>query len=127
MLVTGLLLVAMPESASDRTGTRPRIVRRVINAIEDDPGRRWTPAELAELAGVGVRRLQQGFREYVGQTPFQYLHEVRLGRAHRDLIDRDSASTVTEIALRWGFTHTGRFAADYRQRYGRSPSETLSR
>jgi AraC-like DNA-binding protein len=126
-LITGLLLATTPEEHNDRTGTRPRIVRRIIDAIEEDPARGWTPADMAELAGVTVRRVQQGFREYVGQTPFQYLHDVRLERAHRDLIDAEPGATVTEIAMRWGLTHTGRFAADYRQRYGRSPSETLSR
>jgi AraC-like DNA-binding protein len=29
------------------------------------------------------------------------------------------------VALRWGFTHYGRFAAQYRQRFGCSPSQTL--
>lgn len=126
-LITGLLLATTAEEHNERAGTRPRIVRRIIDAIEDDPARAWTPADMAELAGVTVRRVQQGFREYVGQTPFQYLHDVRLERAHRDLIEAPPGTTVTDIAMRWGLTHTGRFAADYRQRYGRSPSETRSR
>jgi AraC-like DNA-binding protein len=29
--------------------------------------------------------------------------------------------TVTAIAARWGFMHTGRFAVFYRQTYGHSP------
>ncbi|MFC6258517.1 hypothetical protein ACFP5Z_15825 [Kocuria oceani] len=29
------------------------------------------------------------------------------------------------VAARWGFTHRGRFAAAYRDRYGRSPAVTL--
>jgi len=126
MLVTGLLLAITPDERNERSGTRPRIVRRVIQAIEDDPAYRWTPSELAEHAGVSVRRLQQGFREYVGQTPFQYLHDVRLEQAHQDLLKGSQGATVTDIAMRWGLTHTGRFAADYRRRYGRSPSETLN-
>jgi AraC-like DNA-binding protein len=126
-MVTGLLLAASPEQRDERLGTRPRIVRQVIAAIDEDPGHCWTPSELAELAGVSVRRLQQGFREYVGRTPFQYLHDARLDRAHHDLVHADADATVTDVALRWGLTHTGRFAADYRRRFGRSPSETLSR
>ncbi|MBS2080162.1 helix-turn-helix domain-containing protein, partial [Mycobacterium tuberculosis] len=34
-------------------------------------------------------------------------------------------SAVTEIAQRWGFAHTGRFAVRYRQPYGQSPHTTL--
>jgi AraC-like DNA-binding protein len=124
-MVTGLLLAATPELRDERLGTRPRIVRAVIAAIDDDPAHPWTPTELAERAGVSVRRLQQGFREYVGRTPFQYLHDVRLDRAHHDLVHAADGDTVTDIALRWRLTHTGRFAADYRRRFGRAPSETL--
>lgn len=126
-MVTGLLLAAAPEERNDRIGTRPRIVRQVITAIEEDPAYPWTPVELAERAGVSVRRLQQGFREYVGRSPFQYLHDVRLDRAHHELVHAPEGTTVTDVALRWGLSHTGRFAADYRKRFGRSPSQTLLR
>ncbi|MGY6496765.1 MAG: AraC family transcriptional regulator [Microcella sp.] len=127
MLVTGLLLAAVPEDRQERSGTRPRVIRRVIDAIEDDPARPWSPGEMADLAGVSVRRLQQAFREYHGLTPFQHLHEVRIERAHRDLLDAPNGATVTDIAMRWGLTHMGRFAADYRRRFGQNPSETLIR
>jgi AraC-like DNA-binding protein len=29
------------------------------------------------------------------------------------------------VAMRWGFTHLGRFAGAYRDRYGVTPSQTL--
>jgi AraC-like DNA-binding protein len=126
-MVTGLLLAITPADRHDKLGLRPRIVSQVITAIDDDPGRAWTPGDLAERAGVSVRRLQQGFREYVGRSPFEYLRDVRLDRAHHDLVHAGAATTVTDVALRWGFAHTGRFAADYRKRFGRTPSETLQR
>jgi AraC-like DNA-binding protein len=126
-VTTGFVLATMPDDTVGRIGTRPRIVRRVMTAIEEDPARSWSPADMAEIAGVSVRRLQQGFCEYVGQTPFQYLRDVRLERAHADLVSSEQPATVTDIALRWGFMHMSRFAADYRRKYGRPPSQTLAR
>ncbi|WP_377639356.1 AraC family transcriptional regulator [Oryzobacter terrae] len=125
MLVAGLLLAATPDDEAPRVGTRPRVVRRAMSAMEEDPARAWSPGDLAALAGVSVRRLQQGFREYVGMTPFQYLHDLRLERAHQDLVHAEARVGVTEVAMRWGLTHTGRFAADYRAKFGQSPSQTL--
>ena len=55
-----------------------------------------------------------------------YLRHVRLARVHEHLRQSDPAlHTVTETAYRYGFTHLGRFAAEYRARYGVSPRETL--
>ena len=33
--------------------------------------------------------------------------------------------SVAALAARWGFTHLGRFAMEYRRRYGHYPSQTL--
>jgi AraC-like DNA-binding protein len=38
---------------------------------------------------------------------------------------RQCASTVSEIALGWGFEHTGDFTADYYRLFGELPSQTL--
>jgi AraC-like DNA-binding protein len=44
---------------------------------------------------------------------------------HQELADAGADTTVTAVALRWGFGHLGRFAVAYRRKYGRSPSDTL--
>jgi AraC-like DNA-binding protein len=52
-----------------------------------------------------------------------YLRRVRLVRAH-DELHRDGTVGVAEVAFRWGFTHLGRFAAEYAKKYGDLPSHT---
>lgn len=51
-----------------------------------------------------------------------YLRGVRLDRVHLELSTRGGA--VTDVAARWGFFHPGRFAQQYRDRFGELPSET---
>jgi transcriptional regulator GlxA family with amidase domain len=86
----------------------------------------FTVADLAAVAGVSVRSLQESFRRYVGMPPMTYLRHLRLAHAHEQLRQADPAlHSVTDIAHRAGFTHMGRFAADYRARYEVSPRETL--
>ncbi|WP_020106760.1 AraC family transcriptional regulator [Nocardia sp. 348MFTsu5.1] len=124
MLTTALVLAAIPADENDPVGTRPRIVKRVIDAIHADPARPWTAGELAEIGGVSARRLQQGFREYVGLTPMEYLLDVRLECVHNDLLHGVAGTNITYIANGWGIMHSGRFAAAYRRKYGVPPSDT---
>ncbi len=126
-VVTAFVLAAMPESEDAVRHARPRIVKRVLDEMHDDPARVWTAAEMAEVAGVSVRRLQEGFRQYVGRSPSECLLDIRLERVHADLVDADDSTTVTDVAVRWGFTHTGRFASSFRRKYGLLPSEVLRR
>jgi AraC-like DNA-binding protein len=126
-LVIGGLLLAQPNefTAELRFGqrpARPRTVGRVVALIEEHPERHYTVGDLARHAGVSARRLQQGFREHVGMTPMEFVRATRLERARRDL--REGDGSVTDVALRWGFNHPGRFADAYRDRFGELPSET---
>jgi AraC-like DNA-binding protein len=130
-LVTGLLLATDHQYRNQLDSRRqftaaPRAVRRAAEAMRAEPERPFTVADLAAVAGVSRRSLQQGFQRYVGMSPMTYLREVRLGRAHDELRYGDAADmSVAEIAYRYGFLHLGRFAALYRRRYGESPSQTL--
>ena len=62
-----------------------------------------------------------------GRSPSECLLDIRLERVHADLVDADDSTTVTDVAVRWGFTHTGRFASSFRRKYGLLPSEVLRR
>ena len=118
---SAFLLVVSPEEAG--TGLRPRMVKRVLDALHDDPGRDWRLADMAELGGSSLRRLQEGFAEHVGSSPTQTLRDIRLDRAHHDLTSPDNSDTVAEVAARWGFSSPSRLASAYRKRYGVAPSE----
>ncbi|SNT36818.1 Helix-turn-helix domain-containing protein [Asanoa hainanensis] len=111
---------------ADTPPVRPRTVRRAIQVMEADPTHPFTTAELARIAGVSARSLQEGFRRHVGFSPMGYLQHVRLGYARDELRHPvPGRDTVAAIAHAWGFGHLGRFAAAYRERYGESPSATL--
>ena len=108
------------------TARRPRTVKRTLDAMHAEPGRQFTAAELAGIAGVGIRVLQESFRQHVGVPPLTYLRRLRLEGVHAELTRADPWQiSVSEVAHRWGFTHLGRFAGAYRARYGISPSQTL--
>ncbi|MFI1397540.1 AraC family transcriptional regulator [Streptomyces sp. NPDC020681] len=103
-------------------------VRRVMALVEERAEQPHTLTDLAAAARVSPRALQEAFRRHLDTTPLGYLREVRLKRAHQDLVaaGRDGSATVSDVAYRWGFSNLGRFAAYYRERYGHPPSKTLS-
>jgi AraC-like DNA-binding protein len=125
------LLMSVPhryhdELTSPATAGPPRAIRRVVDAIHDEPERPFTVTDLAAIAGMSVRSLQEGFRRHLGCAPMSYLQQERLLQAHESLRRADPMKvTVAAIAHRWGFAHLGRFACAYRTRFGVPPSETL--
>jgi AraC family transcriptional regulator, ethanolamine operon transcriptional activator len=85
-------------------------------------------ADLAAAVGVSERTLRTAFLEYYGVGPTRYQRDRRLHRVRRELLATSAGeTTVTEILSRFGIWQHGRFAGEYRQRYGESPSETLAR
>lgn len=104
-----------------------RAVRMAVEYMEAHLAEPIAPADVARFVGVSVRALQVGFKEELDVSPHAYLRDRRLDRVYADLRDAVPADgvTVTEVALRWGFTHLGRFAELYRSRFGESPSVTL--
>ncbi len=134
MIMRGLLLcqphtytAALAEESE--IAALPPHVAAAVAVIETAPERALTGEVLAREVNASSRLLQSGFREHLGVSPMQYLRDERLRRVHEDLTGSDPARrpTVAEVASRWGFTHLGRFAHDYRSRYGESPSTTLRR
>ncbi|MFB9389135.1 AraC family transcriptional regulator [Streptomyces coeruleoprunus] len=131
-LLTGLLLTTGHRYRDELTRParplRPAPVKRVMDAVRERPEHPFTVTELAALARVSPRRLQESFRAHVGMTPMEYVRDVRLARTRAELCAAEPGAgvTVSEVAWRWGFTHLGRFAARYRERFGETPSQTLN-
>ena len=130
-LVIATLLLAQPhryreELTCPGRSIAPAFVRRVeeyIAAHADEP---LTIGDLAAHAGISTSTLFAGFREFRDTSPMSHLRQVRLQRVREALQSAGSGdATVTEVALRWGFTHLGRFASDYKRWFGESPSATL--
>jgi AraC family ethanolamine operon transcriptional activator len=85
-------------------------------------------AHLCHVALVTPRTLARAFRVVHGITPVHYLHVLRLSEARQTLLAKGArCSSVTEVATRFGFRELGRFAGEYRDQFGESPSETLRR
>jgi AraC-like DNA-binding protein len=82
-------------------------------------------AEVARVAEVSVRTLSRGFQNRHEMGAISFLRERRFEAARNELLVAEmTRDSVTDVALRYGFHHLGRFALDYRRRFGESPSES---
>ncbi|MEU8632535.1 AraC family transcriptional regulator [Amycolatopsis sp. NPDC048633] len=120
---------AVARTSESRSGgeVRPAAVRRAIAYIEGTAAEDIRITDIAAAARLSARALQESFRRYLDTTPMAYLKSVRLDRAHADLRQAavEEGVTVASVAHRWGFGNLGRFSAEYRREFGRSPSEVL--
>jgi AraC-like DNA-binding protein len=131
-LVLTQVLATVPNDYSDLLQApdppaRRSKIRAAIELIEEQPDEGLCLADLAESVGCTTRALQRGFKEVVGMSPTAYVRAVRLERVHQDLMAEADRASVTDIAMRWGFFHLGRFAQQYKDRFGVLPSETVRR
>jgi AraC-like DNA-binding protein len=125
-----LIFEHVPHSLSFRLNrdllqVAPRHVKQAIDFMHVNMHRPLTIMEVAEAAGVSTRSLQTGFRQFKDTTPAVYLRRIRLEAVHVELSLLENRLPVNEVALKWGFTHMGHFAARYRAAFGVYPSETV--
>ena len=130
-LAAATLLSAQPHNYTGvlpgrRGAVLPRHVRSVQDYLQAHAHEPVSAEQLARIAGVSVRSLYAGFKEFLGVSPMHYLRDLRMERARAELVSGESRN-IAGVALRWGFAHMGRFSAGYKERYGESPSQSLRR
>lgn len=78
-------------------------------------------ADIAKAAGYSPNYLSRRFREAAGIGVHEYLMFIRLQRAALELVSTDDS--VTEIALRCGFSDGNYFKDAFKKKYGVTPSK----
>ena len=86
-----------------------------------------TIVDICSNVGVSQCTLQYAFHAYVHMSPLAYLRMCRLNRVRDTLLVSDPrTTTVTAVAMHYGFLHLGRFSLDYKRAFDEAPSATLA-
>lgn len=101
-------------------GLAPHVLRRVQDLIDSDPAADLSIDRLAQAAGLSPYHFARMFRLSTGQTPHRHVMERRLLAARTALAD--GRQSMTEIAADCGFSSPAHFAAQFKARFGVSPS-----
>jgi AraC family ethanolamine operon transcriptional activator len=103
-------------------------MRRFHQAVGEKLDQALYIPELCTEIAVSERTLRICCQEQLGIGPKRYLLLRRMNLARRALRESaPNATTVTEVAMRYGFWQFGWFAGQYKALFGESPSITLRR
>ena len=107
---------------TDNRHQRPAYLVRALALLEDDIG--ISVSGLAEAVGVSERTLREAFQVYLGLSPKRHLMGLKLDAAkHQIETGMVQGRSVEQLAFTLEFTNPGRFSAEFKRRFGMSPSE----
>ena len=112
---------SLSKSPPRRLGGLGNRLRVVLDFIQDNLARRIVLRDLAVLAGVSARHLERAFRQSVGMPIHAYVLRQRVTAA-RDLLVRQPALTMGQIAAQLGFSNASHLASAFRRQTGYSPT-----
>jgi len=111
--------------AADGDGGDPspdaRLFRAARELMRQDLSRTPELEALARAVGSNKRRLGEAFRAQTGTTVFDYLRELRLREAHRQLAE--TTLDIQTIAQDVGYSSGANFSTAFRERFGLSPRQ----
>lgn len=133
LLVEGLTLElmglqAMQFSQDTSQDISPEAREKIMQAQSILTGAMDDPPKLTDLArsvGLTPNRLSQGFKAMYKATPFAYLRQARLERAHELLATRQM--NVTETALSVGYDSLSHFSKAFYNHFKEKPGKVRSR
>ena len=118
LLLCGRLCVFPSEQVDDIHTSDQQIIQAAgyISANYMNP---LTTADVARAVGFSPNYLSRRFRTAAGIGLHEYLVFVRLHHAARELLS--TADSITDIALRCGFSDSNYFKDSFKKKYGVTP------
>lgn len=127
-LLMGALVHAMMNPQQPAGCCRPNYLIRAEQYIMRHLATELSVADIVKASRTSARSLFRAFRDVHGASPMLWTRAQRLERVHSELINLAQVHcNISQLALRWGFTHFGHFCAAYRTLYGATPTETRRR
>lgn len=115
------LATNLPERKAEENHPMRKTIRRACFLMRQRSGGPLCPKELAEELNTGYTYFRRMFRKYTGISPKRYHSQLRLQRVKRLL--RDSGSTVSEIADKFGFASPFHLSNWFKKETGLSPRD----
>jgi AraC-like DNA-binding protein len=120
MLTPMNLPLVSPEELRRGSSANDAFVERVLDAMRADPLKKWTLAQLAQIAGLSRSAFSQHFTKAVGRPPLKWLAEQRLRLAEQRLAETDLPIGV--IGAEIGYRTVFAFSKAFKRLFGVAPA-----
>jgi AraC-like DNA-binding protein len=110
----------LPGEHDGNDGAKGRILAALVQ-LTDSEICKVSVEELAEKCNCSRRHLTRLVKEHFGCSVVELKNQVRLDRAA--VLLKNPKAKVIDVAMECGFNHHGQFAAQFRERFGMTPTE----
>ena len=114
-------LLSSSSFAAVKTAPDSRRIRKVEDYINEHFKEEVRLHTVADLAGMTPTAFSRFFKIRTGRTLSDYIIDIRLGYAARQLVD--TTTSVVEICYQSGFNNVSNFNRIFKKRKGCSPSD----
>jgi len=97
-------------------------INKTFDYIETNIEKPFTLEELANIANFSKFHFNRIFQGVVGETPFQFVLRLRLEKA-ATLISTNKAESITEIAMKCGFTDISIFSRNFKNYFDKTATQ----
>lgn len=126
-----LILREVEDTASNHKGYvfespyRKYVVSQMINFFNDHFSEKISLDQIAQNMYLSTFYLAKIFKSETGDTPINYLINLRLEKA-RELLEEDSSASIQDIAEKVGYEDVSHFSKSFKKHYGIAPTKYRS-
>lgn len=107
-----------------KKSTNDRLMERVKNTIDKHlSDSSFNVNMIADEVGISRAHLHRKMKELTGQTPHEYIRQLRLKMAARLLSTQEK--NITEVVYACGFPNAASFSTLFKATYGMTPTEFM--
>ncbi len=103
----------------------PQAFAQLEQMLRDSLDHPWTVEEMATVVGLGSTAFTEKVKSFSGFSPLNYLINIRIAEAMKQL--RQTAKSLTDIALDTGFYSSQHFSTTFKKLTGYTPGHFRKR
>lgn len=120
MAVVRFLLEVLSCAHGERYARHSPLFGGIVEEIRSKPEQPYSLVQLAASAGLSLSRFKARFKSEFGITPHEFILRSKIDAARESLA---SGESVTEIAMKLGFSSSQYFATVFKRFCDQTPSE----